>query len=503
MKKNQTKWPLITLISYLLVAAVFIYLGSQKANFHIDEIFTYTLSNSWLKGFKLPSDYWLDNNYIQKILTVQNNEKFNYKMVYANQVADVHPPFYYYIIHTISSLFPNLFSKWVGLSVNLVCQLLVMYLIKKLVCRHTHKSALSLVVSLMWGLSVGAMASGMFIRMYHLLTLIVMVLVNLLDKIITKGKLSVKEGFFLGITYLLGCLTHYYFYLIAGILSGLTILILLREKKYKTFSQIVLIGAFSVLLAFWYFPAVSYHVTGTNRGSEVLTNLQNQSFWENLDNYLNFIATDLAFGLKEIIVGVVLLVGLVYLSYRVIKKREYLGFLLLSASLSYLLIVQLVSHYVTARYIYVIYPLLIVSLGLTLNNLKANKWVYLALLGLNLFALNKLPIDHLYADQINSVNKVSNSNETSALVISDAPFKTMKEVDELRSYEAVYTINKKTDAQPKLPSPYRKGQQMVVYLMDEWKSNPEVIQEIKDHYQLSHETILKETKESLVILLSE
>ena len=45
--------------------------------------------------------------------------KFNYISVYYNQVQDVHPPLFYIIVHTISSIFSNSFSKYTIFFINL------------------------------------------------------------------------------------------------------------------------------------------------------------------------------------------------------------------------------------------------------------------------------------------------------------------------------------------------------------------------------------------------
>lgn len=42
---------------------------------------------------------------------------------------DVYPPLFYILINIISSLFPNTFSKWIGLGLNIVCYIAIIALI--------------------------------------------------------------------------------------------------------------------------------------------------------------------------------------------------------------------------------------------------------------------------------------------------------------------------------------------------------------------------------------
>lgn len=163
-KKQKTK--LAILITALCLVMLF-FIG-QKQGFHCDEIFSYGSSNSayegvfysyrektpmhffleekifqdgnifdWAKRFKY---YFIDNkqekdDYIYaKMLSeemlwrtaedAQNyvetkDNRFNYVSVYYNQLQDVHPPLFYILVHTVSSIFNNTFSKYIIFAVSL------------------------------------------------------------------------------------------------------------------------------------------------------------------------------------------------------------------------------------------------------------------------------------------------------------------------------------------------------------------------------------------------
>ncbi|MEI3525679.1 MAG: hypothetical protein V8Q27_05755 [Eubacteriales bacterium] len=51
--------------------------------------------------------------------TVTEGHAFDYAIPYRNEEADVHPPFYYFLMHTLSSLVPGKLSIPAGVGLNL------------------------------------------------------------------------------------------------------------------------------------------------------------------------------------------------------------------------------------------------------------------------------------------------------------------------------------------------------------------------------------------------
>ena len=52
---------------------------------------------------------WLSGQYFADYLAVEEGTGFNYGSVYMNQRADVHPPLYYILLHTVSSFLKGYF----------------------------------------------------------------------------------------------------------------------------------------------------------------------------------------------------------------------------------------------------------------------------------------------------------------------------------------------------------------------------------------------------------
>lgn len=159
---------LIAAIVYLIFALLMFFLLSQKVNYNIDELLSYGLANhvngqAWFnEGVTyIPAQSpWLS------YLTVQEGHAFNLQNVWANQASDVHPPFYYVILHTICFMFPGKFSIWFAGSINIVFALLTLYVVKKLVYELTEDRKAASIVSVFFVLSGGILYSALFLRMY-------------------------------------------------------------------------------------------------------------------------------------------------------------------------------------------------------------------------------------------------------------------------------------------------------------------------------------------------
>lgn len=126
----------------------------------------------------------LDGSFFYNSLTVQQNQIFSYASVFASQAADVHPPLYYCLIHTICSFFPNTFSIWFGLAPNILFFVLVYFFIVAISYDITKNYIFSLASCLIYGFSLGAVSTVLLIRMYAMLTAIIMAVLYIHIKLI-------------------------------------------------------------------------------------------------------------------------------------------------------------------------------------------------------------------------------------------------------------------------------------------------------------------------------
>ena len=283
--KQTTIASLVFLSMIICQLAIFAYYGEQKTAYHVDELYTYGLSNSYDTAFLYegaPADglnntqfnHWLDHSVFFKYLTVQPGEGFAYDKVYDNQTQDVHPPLYYMFVHTICSFFPNIFSKWFGLALNfglfVLCQV-VLYRVTVAILK-TRKKAL--LVCALWGFGVGALNTVLFIRMYTLLTLFVLLSTLINVKIIQANKVSTKHLLEIIAITILGGLTQYYFYIFSFLLAAFVGAFFVHNESKRNLFRYSMSTVISFITAFATFPAVLTHLNGY-RGASAVYGIQN------------------------------------------------------------------------------------------------------------------------------------------------------------------------------------------------------------------------------------
>lgn len=268
-KKRNFFFALLILFSLVFYTFLFF---TQKEDYHGDEIWSYGLSNSFYNPFLHNSGTWDDNsdpNFIQNYetwitgdtfhdyLTVQNGERFSYDSVWYNQSADVHPPFYYAVIHTLCSLFPNVFSPLFALLINYIAFIIVMVLLYKLSIKWGG-FLYAFILCCFYAMSAGAEDTYTFLRMYALGAAFALLLFHAMNRYIETFQNSNLQYLFL-IT-VLACLTHYYLIVFAFFLTAITEIYLLIKRKWKNFFTLGATMLFGVALAVVIFPSMLQHL---------------------------------------------------------------------------------------------------------------------------------------------------------------------------------------------------------------------------------------------------
>ncbi|MGN1180148.1 MAG: hypothetical protein ACI4SD_02955, partial [Suilimivivens sp.] len=244
LQNKKRKW--ITgaafLLLLLLQIATLCYFGGRKSGFHEDEFYSYYSTNK-TAGLFVNDRQWMDRDSFRNDFVVLPGEEFRYGVVKQMQSWDVHPPLYYYILHTVCSLFPGVFSKWLGIGVNLIafvpCFLLLAYLVYHAVVREENEEnrrkgiILSFLTCLSWGFSAAVVSGVMFIRMYQWLTLFVLLCACLHIRAIRKKDYGLRFLIPLALTVFLGFMTQYYYIIFHFFMGVGFCFLLLREKRIK------------------------------------------------------------------------------------------------------------------------------------------------------------------------------------------------------------------------------------------------------------------------------
>ena len=294
----------------MLSTALMIYMGAvNKPILNGDELGSYISANqSTGNRLKFWSRSWYDGRLYTDAYSVHPSERFGYGKVWANQADDVHPPLWYVALHTICSFFPEQFSKWYALTINILCIPILIILVYKIVLLLSKKNEkLALITSFLYGISTGTIAILLFLRMYTVMQLLCTLVFYLHLKLIQTEKMKWKDYFLIGIATFLGVMTHYYFLAFLFILAVCFCVFLLKNKRVKEVIWYCITMAITAAISIVVYPAMLKHIFGGYRGDETMNNLKGNlvGFIESLKTVSEAVLTDI-FG--NTTVGIVILV---------------------------------------------------------------------------------------------------------------------------------------------------------------------------------------------------
>lgn len=313
------------------MAAAF-YFCTQKAGFHEDEYYTY-YSTARTVGFYVEDGEWMENEAYRNEFVVLPGQQFQYGLVRQVQSWDVHPPVYYWIFHTVASFVPGVFSKWIGLGINLFIHGINLILLTRLsYLAGGRNEKLALMVTLFYGLTPAAISGVVFIRMYELLTMFVLLCAILhMREICGLQKEAGEDGYLaadkagrlsfvnfllplMAVTYL-GFLTQYYYFIFLFYMgAGFCIYLLWRDKNLWNCLRYGVSQLAAFVLAYLTYPSCLGQMFRGQRGAQATENFFDLSntmmrfrfFLDLLDEYV--------FG-KLLAVFLLVVIGLFLLLY--------------------------------------------------------------------------------------------------------------------------------------------------------------------------------------------
>lgn len=362
----------------ILQTGISIFFGVQKSGFHIDEFFTYSLSNGVGKTREVIQDgkTYSSGSPFKEYFSADEEHPFDYGQVWKNQADDVHPPLYYVLIHTLSSLIPGIFTKWVGLGANIFFSLAVTVLTYFIAKQLSGNRKSALLIAGLYGISPAAINSVMFLRMYILLNIWILAMVLLHLKYFDRKRLDFK--FYLGLFFisLLGTMTQYYFLIFIFFLCAWFLMRLSIQKRWKDVLKYVGTMAAAGGASIAIFPAMLEQIFGGGyRGAQSFENLTNSSdMLTRLGAYFVIIKREL-FG-DRLSTAILLAAIFLILGWGMNRRKgkgtgvtcNYIpkvighsGTMLVFTCLCYTLLVAKISPYQTPRYVYCIYPLLFIG----------------------------------------------------------------------------------------------------------------------------------------------
>ena len=352
-------------LAILIIASLalsFFYM-SAKQGYHEDELLTYNLANSSKQlgvdaEWNSPSDF---NEYL-----AAGEHRFDYRNVYQNQVIDAsHPPLYYALVHTVCSLFPEQFNRWLAFGINVVMMtgaLIMLYLIGK---RISGNSLFALIGAGGYALSLACVTTTIYLRMYASLTFWVLTFLYLTLRIYDNKKRAVVADYlFMLVTVVCGVLTQYYFILCAGLIGLVYLIFAVRERHIKALVIYIITAAVGVGFAMVVYPYIITNVLGGNRG---FGSLKMEIDLITVVTYLGYkLVCYVQILAKELFLGQLWLLGLAFLGavvpYLVMrlgfkKKLPRKAWFVIVPGVVYFVFIALVSPFNSDRYVMASLPL--------------------------------------------------------------------------------------------------------------------------------------------------
>ncbi|WP_395014514.1 hypothetical protein [Robinsoniella peoriensis] len=465
-KKKHGKIIVGILVVLILQSLIYIYFGNQKVGFHIDEFYTYALSNGQERANDFIEDgrIYSGGSPFTEHYTTNKDNRFDYEMVWRNQAEDVHPPLYYFFIHTISSFLPEVFTKWIGLGVNIFFSLVVtilVYLVSKEVLKDKKAVFLSTVL---FSVCPAVINSIMFLRMYILLNIWILAVVWLFLLYYDKKKLDKLFYVALLCITVLGTLTQYYFLIFLFFLCLYFGINLLIKKRWKDVVGYIFTLAAAGIISIAVFPAMLNQIFGDGyRGEQSFENLaKGGDFFERLDKYLEIFKNSFfgnKFGIFAFII-IILAVIAILMNIKDLKKKTVVCFfkgkvmMVIFTVLAYTILVIKISPFQTPRYIFCIYPFIIIGLTgilfrsmITIFRGRANT-IVLTIVSLicllSFYSSYKQGMSYLFLEEENIIDIAKQHKDEPMICIYDGKqWKLMGSYFELSYNESIIYISKK------------------------------------------------------------
>ena len=263
----------IILVQTVFTAVMFVFV---KGGSHSDEVWSFGLANSYYQPFvyqrpgvdidsAAEADYinihqWTEGRVFHDYITVQEGERFAYGSVWSNQTYDHHPPLYYLLLHTVSSVFTDSFSFGYGFFLSCIFLIVTQIFLYKTAKLMLGGSTQALITCALYAGARAALYTFTFIRQYSLLTMLTVMLIYFTAKLHRQRSLKTTLAPILLLSFAM-FMTHYFGILIAGLLTGCMCLWMLFTRQTSRmlvygFSVSAVLGAY---FAVW--PAGWRHMT--------------------------------------------------------------------------------------------------------------------------------------------------------------------------------------------------------------------------------------------------
>ena len=314
---------------------------------------------------------WIERETFADYITVGKGDAFSYLSVYFNVKDDNHPPLHFMLLHTVSSLFPGRISPWMGCGINLIFVLGTMALLMwlgRVLMKLYGSPELGRIVSLgaaaLYGLSAGAVATTLLIRMYAMVTFFcVASLAVHVKRLAGRSEKKDATNALLILITVLGFWTQYFFLFYCLILAAVTAIVLFVQKRKKELWQYIRSMVTAAVIGVALFPFAISDVFCSGRGVEALENLSSgiAGLSARIILFLEIVSSRTGVTFLALLFGVI---NLVWFGLRRRKKAadswsscRGLTAVLWAPIVGYFFLAARMSPYLVDRYVMPLFPL--------------------------------------------------------------------------------------------------------------------------------------------------
>lgn len=359
--KDRKSEVLIIAIILVIQTIVFIVTGINKSYIHMDEAYSLGLASYNKLDIQENEDFyntWHNKEYYEDYLTVNASEKNSFLQVYENQKNDVHPPLYYLLLRIAMGFHMDSYSKWPGIILNIIIYVFItifMYLIIKKILDGTDKcKEKSAILALISSLTLSSINNAIYIRMYALSTLNIVITTYLHLKLLDRKETNYKLLLAIGLSALVGSLTHYYYLFYLAMLFIMFVVKYLKEKNFKELGKYIGTMFLAGIISLFIFPYSVQHMFFGYRGQGAISNLIDISqFISSMAQYIlridMYVFNNILFIILVFILGVI-----IYKKSKKTKmlevKNKYIKYIAFP-TFCYTILVALSSPWIELRYI--------------------------------------------------------------------------------------------------------------------------------------------------------
>ena len=319
-------------IAVLSTALLAWQIAFHKENFHVDELWTYAHANSTQGAFLSPriDSYfknvrtdlfyrWIPGEVFHDYLTVQPEEAFRYGHIGENLKVVEHPPLYFWLLHTVCSFFPDVFSKWQSAGLNLAIWVLLLAVLFKLARLMLPSGQAAAAVGI-YAFSAAGFGTAAFLRMYLLQTLLFICLAYETAMMLKENRADYRRLGLMALYSFLCLMTHYSSLFYTFFMAAATGAVLLWRRNFALLWRYAAAMLLSVEAFFVAFPPAMDVLFGSERGERsmmLVEALFSGSFWLQLNRAMvrlgNLFSDKLA-GMPSIPAAAWFLVFMLYLA---------------------------------------------------------------------------------------------------------------------------------------------------------------------------------------------